>query len=423
MRKLLIRKFVKNYEDVKNPKVREAYGKMAGVVGIVSNVILCAMKMAVGVIAGSIAIVADGVNNLADASSSLVTLIGFKLASMPEDKDHPYGHARYEYITGLIVSLIIILVGFELGRSSVGKILAPEPVDSSVAVIVVLLIAIGIKIWQAIFNIKTGKDIDSITLIATGTDSRNDVISTAVVLASVLVSRFSGLAIDGYAGAAVALFIMYSGFALAKETASPLLGEAPTEEMVQEIAELVTGFEGVLGIHDLCVHNYGPGKVFASVHIEVDAAGDIMESHDLIDNIESAARRELGLNLVGHMDPIETGNPELDRLKAAVLAYTAGIDGLQSIHDFRMVPGPTHTNVIFDAVLTPACPLDQDAVRDGVEAELRKIDPKYCVVINYDQAYVQSVFYGFSSSQLHEEMEKELGYSIPKVNNGRYIYG
>ncbi len=388
MRRLLIKRFVKNPENVKEPQVREAYGKLAGFVGVFSNLLLCAMKIIVGAVSGSIAVVADGVNNLADASSSVIALLGFKLAAMPEDKEHPYGHARIEYISGLIVSIVIILVGVELAKTSFFKILTPEVVDTGWAVIITLVAAIAVKLWQAAFNISIGKTIDSVALIATGTDSRNDVISTSVVLLSLVVSHFTDVAVDGWAGMAVALFIVYSGIMLTLETVSPLLGEAPTEELVSDIGKLVTSYEGVLGIHDLCVHNYGPGKVFASIHIEVDANEDIMESHDLIDNIERDVSAKLHLQLVGHMDPVETQNSELDRIKKFVSEALCGLEGVENIHDFRMVSGVSRTNVIFDVVLLPNCKISHEEILAVVEDVLHKEDEKYCAIVTFDKSYV-----------------------------------
>ena len=295
MNEFLFRRFIKDYENVKDSKVRDNYGKMAGIVGIISNSLLCIMKILIGWISGSIAIIADGVNNLADASSSVITLAGFKLASMPEDEKHPYGHARIEYLAGMAVSVMIILVGVELGKSSLDKILHPSPLEFSWTLVIVLLIAVAIKIWQARFNISAGKRIDSLALMATGADSRNDVISTCVVLAGILFGHFTGIQIDGYLGLLVALFILWSGISLVRETVSPLLGEAPDSELVKQIAQIAKSHEGVLDIHDLTVHNYGPGKIFASIHIEVDAAVDVMLSHDLVDNIEHEIAEKLNI--------------------------------------------------------------------------------------------------------------------------------
>ena len=351
MHDFLFRKLIHNYEDVQNPEVRDQYGKVAGIVGILSNTLLCAMKIAVGLLSGSIAIVADAVNNLADASSSLITLIGFKLAALPEDKEHPYGHARIEYLAGLLVSVIIIVVGLELGKGSVDKILHPTPTEFRLATVLVLLLAIAIKIWQAAFNVTAGKKIHSMTLIATGTDSRNDVISTVVVLLSLLIGHFCNLQIDGYMGVLVALFIVWSGIGLVRETVSPLLGEAPDPELVKAIEDIALKQEGVLDIHDLAVHNYGPGKIFVSLHAEVDAAVDIMVSHDRIDNLEHKIAKELHINCTVHMDPVNLSDPNREPLKQVLRSAISGLDGVINFHDLRLVSGPTHTNVVFDVAL------------------------------------------------------------------------
>jgi len=388
MNEFLCKTFVKDYQHTEDPAVRERYGKFAGAVGIVSNVILCAAKILVGIIAGSIAIIADGINNLADASSSLITLIGFKLASMPEDKEHPYGHARYEYITGMIVSILIVLVGFELGQSSIDKVLHPEPLEFSWTIVLVLVIAIAIKVWQALFNIGIGKKIQSMTLMATGADSRNDVLSTTVVLISVLIAHFTGLQIDGYMGCLVALFIIWSGISLVKETMSPLLGEAPDPELVETIREKASQPEGVLGIHDLVVHNYGPGKVFASIHIEVDADADLMKSHDMVDSIEKALSEELNIMLTCHLDPIKLNDPLVAQMTVLAAETVGEIQGLSNVHDLRVVPGPTHTNVIFDVVMEPGCKWSEEEVHAKFQAAVKSVNPTYFVVINFDRSYV-----------------------------------
>lgn len=394
MTKVLLKLFIKDYENVKDAHVRELYGKLAGVVGIISNIILCLMKVAVGIFTASIAIVADGINNLADASSSVITLIGFRLASMPEDKEHPYGHARIEYLTGLLVSMLIIVVGVQLFSSSVDKVIHPDEFVFSYVTIAVLAASIVIKIWQAMFNIGLGKRINSVALIATGTDSRNDVIATSAVLVSVIVTEISGFQLDGYMGCIVALFIIWSGISLVKETVSPLLGEAPDEELVRSISEMTSSFEGVLGIHDLMVHNYGPGKIFASIHIEVDADGDIMAAHDMIDNIEKVVSAELGIQLVAHMDPIKTNDPLLIHMKEIITETLAGVEGVANIHDFRMVPGPTHTNIIFDAVISHGCKYTQEEIKEIVEKRVKEENPAYFVVITFDKEYTG---YGFGA--------------------------
>ncbi len=379
--------FVKDYENYSEPSVRKAYGKLAGMVGIISNLVLCTMKILIGIFANSIAIIADGVNNLADASSSVITLLGFKLASMPEDKDHPYGHARYEYLTGLLISVLILVVGFQLLKSSFVKVLNPDPLEFSWVTVIVLAIAIALKIWQAIFNISIGKKINSLALMATGTDSRNDVISTCAVLAGIIIGKLTGIQLDGIIGCLVALFILWSGIQLIRETISPLLGEAPDEELVRDIQTLVLKEERVLGTHDLIVHNYGPGKVFASIHIEVDSRGSIMEIHEMIDDIEMMVKNELNIEFVAHMDPIELDNPIVDNIYKVVVSAIQQMDGVLGIHDLRVVPGKEHTNVIFDVVISTECKMPKDQIHCELEGVIRMIDPKYNLVANFDLAY------------------------------------
>lgn len=386
----LFRKFIKNYNDVKDSKVRDSYGKLAGAVGIISNSLLCIMKIAVGAISGSIAIIADGINNLADASSSVITLAGFKLAAMPEDEEHPYGHARIEYLAGTAVSIIIILVGAELAKSSFEKILHPTPLDTGAAMILVLVLAIAIKIWQAMFNISAGKKINSLTLIATGTDSRNDVISTSVVLAGIIIGHFSGLQIDGYLGMAVALFIIWSGISLVRETVSPLLGEAPDPDLVKSIEDRASSFDGVLGIHDLVVHNYGPGKIFASIHIEVDSQVDVMESHDLVDNIEKKLSSDLHIMLTAHMDPVNVSDPNREPLKTIIYDTLKDIHGVTGFHDLRIIPGSTHTNVVFDVVVNTELSVTKAQLTDTLKKAVASYNPTFNCVPEYDASYVKT---------------------------------
>jgi len=389
MNNFLFKRFIKDYENIKDTKVRDQYGKLAGIVGIISNSILCIAKILVGFISGSIAIVADGVNNLADASSSLITLAGFKLASMPEDEEHPYGHARIEYLSGMAVSVMIILVGVELGKSSIDKIIDPSPLEFSWTLVLVLIFAIAIKIWQALFNISAGKKIDSVALIATGTDSRNDVISTTVVLAGVLIGHFANVQIDGYLGLLVALFILWSGISLVKETISPLLGEAPDPELVAQIAKIAKSHEGILDIHDLVVHNYGPGKIFASIHLEVDASVDVMVSHDLIDNIEHDIANELNINITAHMDPVDLSTPYRDEIMQLIKDTIEPLDGVIGMHDLRMVTGPTHTNVIFDVVISSGCKMQCEEIKDVIDKNIQKKYPNFFTVIDFDKSYIK----------------------------------
>lgn len=389
MNEFLFRRFIKDYENVKDSKVRDNYGKMAGIVGIISNSLLCIMKILIGWISGSIAIIADGVNNLADASSSVITLAGFKLASMPEDEKHPYGHARIEYLAGMAVSVMIILVGVELGKSSLDKILHPSPLEFSWTLVIVLLIAVAIKIWQARFNISAGKRIDSLALMATGADSRNDVISTCVVLAGILFGHFTGIQIDGYLGILVALFILWSGISLVRETVSPLLGEAPDSELVKQIAQIAKSHEGVLDIHDLTVHNYGPGKIFASIHIEVDAAVDVMLSHDLVDNIEHEIAEKLNIIVTAHLDPVDLTAPHRAEIMKIINKTIAPMEGVLNMHDLRMVSGPTHTNVIFDIVLDQNCRISEEEIKSEIEKAIHEDYPNFFTVVDFDKNYIR----------------------------------
>ncbi|MBR5230106.1 MAG: cation transporter [Firmicutes bacterium] len=388
MNKFLFKTFISDWENVKNPEVRKNYGKLAGIAGIISNALLCLIKILTGILSGSIAIVADGINNLADASSSVITLLGFRLASMPEDKEHPYGHARIEYITGLVVSIIIMVVGFELGKGSVDKIINPQSPEFSLAVLLVLIISIGVKVWQSLFNIAAGKKINSSALIATGADSRNDVISTSAVLVSLIAGHYFDLQIDGIMGLLVSLFIIWSGISLVKETISPLLGEAPDGELVTAIEDITMSFDGVIGIHDLIVHNYGPGKVFASLHIEVDAAVDVMVSHELVDDIERRLKEILGIFVTAHMDPVDLANPYREAVSNIISKTIKLLDGVASFHDLRMITGPTRTNVVFDLVVSPDCNLCKDEVESLIDRKLQEYNPTFHSVIDYDISYL-----------------------------------
>lgn len=388
MNDFLFKKFIKNYENVKDSDVRDNYGKLAGAVGIVSNSLLCIMKILIGWISGSIAIIADGINNLADASSSIITLVGFKLAALPEDEEHPYGHARIEYLAGMAVSVMIILVGVELGKSSIDKILEPSPLEFSWVLVAVLILAIVIKVWQARFNISTGKKINSLALMATGADSRNDVISTCVVLLGVLIGHFAEIQIDGYLGLLVAVFIIWSGICLVKETVSPLLGEAPDHELVEQIAQIAKSHEGILDIHDLAVHNYGPGKIFASIHLEVDASVDVMESHDLVDNVEHEIANKLNINITAHMDPVDLSTPYRAEIMEIIKNAIKPIDGVVSMHDLRLVTGPTHTNVIFDIVIAPGCKSSEDEIKKVIDDAIHKKYPNFFTAIDFDKSYI-----------------------------------
>lgn len=389
MNNFLYKTFIKDYENYNDPKVREEYGKLAGIVGVVSNLIICTIKIVAGLLASSISIIADGINNLADAASSVITLIGFKLAAMPEDEEHPYGHARIEYIAGLIVSIIIIFVGFSLAKESVTNIFNPVDVHFTNLTIVILVVSILLKLWQATFNYSAGEKINSTALKATAADSRNDCLSTGAVLVSALIAKFTGLNIDAYLGVAVAAFIIFSGIGLIKETISPLLGESPDEDLVRDIAECALAYDGVLGIHDLVVHNYGPGKIFASIHIEVDADNDIMESHDLVDNIEKELSEKHRIILVAHLDPIKIDCPIIEEIKEPLEICIAGIEGIRNIHDLRCVPGPTHTNIIFDVVMEHGCKYTEKEILAKVNETIKSVNENYFVVITFDKMYTK----------------------------------
>ncbi|MGM9563479.1 MAG: cation diffusion facilitator family transporter [Faecousia sp.] len=385
MTSLLLRLFVKNHDDTENPVVRGAYGKLAGAVGIVCNLLLFAGKLLAGILSGSVAVTADAVNNLSDASSSLVTLLGFKLAERPADEEHPYGHARIEYISGLVVAALILLIGAELAKSSFSKILHPETVEFSLLTLGVLVGSILVKLWMALFCRKLGRRIDSTTLLATSADSRNDVISTAAVLVGCLVGYFFDVKLDGYIGMAVALFIIWSGCSIAKDTINPLLGERASEELVRNISDLILSHEKILGIHDLMVHDYGPGNCFASVHAEMDSAEDPLICHDIIDDIERDALRELQVHLVIHYDPIVTDDEELNAARALVEQEIKSIDESLSLHDFRMVRGPGHTNLIFDLVIPYSMEDRKAELKARIDERLQRQDRKYYTVITFDE--------------------------------------
>lgn len=388
MTRFLIRTFIKDYENIQDFRVRESYGFLGGIVGIIANLILCTGKIGVGLVFKSVAILADGINNLSDAGSSIVTLIGFKLSNKPADAVHPYGHARMEYLSGLVVSFIILLLGLELVKSSLSKILSPDPISFSFLMVIVLVVSILIKLWLFLFNRKLGKQIDSTTMIATAADSLNDVLATSAVLISLFIARITGLNLDGYMGTLVGLFIFYSGFQLVKETINPLLGEAPSKAIIEEIQHKLLSYPNICGYHDLVLHSYGPNRYFASVHAEVPADASIIEYHDIIDTIERDFSKEMGINLVIHLDPIVTNDAFSNSLQKKVLAIVKHIDPALSIHDFRMVAGKTHTNLIFDVLVPVTFSMKPDHLAELIDHEVKKIDPVYYTVITVDVNYV-----------------------------------
>ncbi len=382
----LCRWFVKNPDDTKNPQVRLAYGRLAGITGILCNLLLCGGKLLAGLLAGSLAMIADAFNNLSDAGSSIVTLVGFKLAGAPPDKDHPFGHGRMEYLSTMGVAVLIILAGFELASSALDKILHPEEPTFSLISALLLLASIGVKLWMALFNRRLGNLIHSEALLATGTDSRNDVLCTAVVLVSSIVGWRTGWSVDGYVGMAVALFVIWSGFSVIRDTVSPLLGQTPDPELVEEIAHTVLAHEGVVGNHDMIVHDYGPGRMMVSLHAEVPEEQSIRISHDIIDNIEVELMEKFNLISCIHMDPVDMDNPETLRLKELVTEVMLGMDEELTLHDFRVVAGDTHTNLLFDLVV----PFDRQHKAElpaELERRLQAIDPKLFLVTRVETKY------------------------------------
>ena len=388
MTDLLIKLFVKDYKNTSNAKVRERYGKFAGVTGIVTNILLFMFKITVGTIFNSISITADAINNLSDSGSSLITLAGFKISGKPADEKHPYGHARMEYISGMIVSFLILVLGFELIKSSVEKIINPQETRFNIISILVLAVSILIKLWQSMFYRRIGNIIESGTLLATSVDSRNDILSTSAVLVAAIIALLTGYNLDGYMGFIVAMFIFFSGIRLIRETISPLLGMAPNKELVDRIYKKILSYEGIIGLHDLTIHNYGPGKCFASVHCEVQAEQDIMVSHDIIDNIERDFLKEEGIHMVIHLDPVVTDNARINELKAIVENIIRDISPKISMHDFRVVFGISHSNLIFDIVVPFEFEMSDDELIQLISDKIHEVNGNYHSVIMVDHHYV-----------------------------------
>lgn len=390
MTEWLVKHFVKDYTDAENPQVRTRYGQFAGIVGIICNTLLCIGKGLIGFFVGSVSIIADALNNLSDAASNIISLLGFKLASRPADPEHPYGHGRYEYLSGLAVAVVIVVVGVELVQSSFNKIINPTQTEFNMVVAIILIVSILVKLWMMVFNRAIGKRISSTTLEATALDSRNDVITTAVVLLCAIISYYSGIDLDGWVGIAVGLFIIYSGIQLVRETISPLLGKAADPELVAHIQKKIMSYPGVLGTHDLMVHDYGPGRQFASAHVEMAAEADPMESHDTLDNIEQDFKNEDGMIVTLHYDPIVTDDPEIKDLRNKIDHMVKTIDPALSIHDLRTVPGPTHTNVIFDCVKPADLAISDDDLREDISRMITSEYPHAICKITIDQSYIST---------------------------------
>ncbi len=385
MTKLLLRWFIKNHENTDSPKVRNRVGRLSGITGIVCNAILFAGKLAVGILSGSVSIAADAMNNLSDAASSIVTFIGFKLAEKPADEEHPYGHARYEYLSGLAVAGMILIIGFELAKTSVEKIINPKAVVFTLPALIVLIGSIAVKLWLSFFNRRLGKHIESGTLLATAADSRNDVIATSAVLMAGVVEYFTSWRVDGYMGLGVALFILYSGVTMAKETISPLLGEAASPELRKLIVQILDNEPRVLGYHDLMVHDYGPGQRFASLHVEMDQKEDPLLCHEIIDNLERRCLQKHNVHLVIHYDPIVTDDAEQDALRTCLQQTLADMDVRLTLHDFRMVRGKGHTNLIFDIATPQDWAGREQEIKQGIANALAALDQgTFYTVITFD---------------------------------------
>ena len=391
MTELLIKLFIKNSEDVNDSAVRLKYGTLGGAVGIVCNLFLCTLKITVGFITASISIVADGLNNLSDMGSSIITMIGFKMAGKPADSDHPFGHGRMEYMSAFIVSVLILLVGAELLKSSVTALATGESAPAySVWALIILAVSVLVKLWMCIFNRRLGKKIDSEALIATAQDSLNDMVTTSVILLSVGISMLVTLPfnLDAVMGVLVSLFILYSGIVSAKDTLNEILGTPPDKKLIEEIENTILSFKEFKGIHDLIVHNYGPGRQFASVHVEVPQDSDIVKCHEQIDLCEKLIDEKLNISLVIHMDPIDVNNEAVSKAKEGIINAVKEIDGNMSVHDFRMTPaGETRTNLIFDVVVPSAVKISHEELNEIISEKAKKINPTYCCVITFDNDF------------------------------------
>lgn len=384
MTNILLKLFIKNCDDTQNPAIRSSIGKLAGLTGIVCNCLLTVLKLVIGLLVGSMAIIADGVNNLSDAASSLTTLLGFRMAQRPADKQHPYGHARYEYLSGLAVAALILLIGAELVKSSIAKIIKPEPIDISAATIALLAASVAVKLWMSGFYKTLGKKINSTALYATSVDSRNDVISTCAVLLGCLVNYLFGLNIDGCVGLAVAIFILYSSVGIAKDTISPLLGQQADDELVDKITELVLSHEKVLGVHDLLVHDYGPGRCYASAHVELSADEDPMACHDIIDDIECDVLEKMNVHFVIHYDPVVQNDAEQNEMRRTVGEIIRELNPAFSIHDFRIVRGSAQSKLVFDLGVPYSMIEKKKEIKERIDAALNERGKKYITIIRFD---------------------------------------
>lgn len=389
MQKLLVKLFIKNYKNTSDPIVRGKYGTLSGIIGIISNILLCSIKIFIGFISSSISIMADGINNLTDAGTSIITLIGFKLSSAPADENHPFGHERIENITGLIISFLIVIIGFTLGKESITKLInGGSTSEISLITIILMGISIIIKLWQAIFYRKMAKAINSDALIASSKDSLNDSLSTSVVILGLVIIKLTNFTpIDSILGIGLSIFILISGIKMIIETINPLIGVMPTQEEINQISEKILSYDGIIGIHDLVVHKYGNCTTFVTAHAEVPSDVDVVVSHDIIDNIERDFRNELNIDLTIHMDPVDNKNPKTLELKEKVNKIVKEINEKLSIHDFRVVYGDTHTNILFDVSMPINFSCTPKELREIITTEIKKINENYFVIIQIDQLY------------------------------------
>lgn len=388
---MLIKKFIKNSDDIKNKKVRESYGYLGGIVGVLVNILLFFIKITAGFLVNSIAVIADAFNNLSDVGASLVTIFGFKLSSKPADKEHPFGHGRIEYISGLIVAFLVMLVGFEFIKSSFDRIKNPVPVEFSPIPFILLIVSILFKVWLSIFYKGIGNKINSSALKASSIDSISDVISSSTVVISLLVSRFTTTPIDGYIGLAVSLIILYAGYNLIKDTLNPLLGVAPDEDLVEDIHRMLLSYEHIDGTHDLLVHNYGPGRIIASIHAEIPLDISVVAAHEVIDRAEKEISAELGIYLLIHMDPVTTNDEEILSAKRELEEVLSKIPYVSSFHDFRVVGEGDYKNLIFDVVVTDDFIITKESelkLQKQINEEIKRVFPKHSAIITVDASFI-----------------------------------
>ncbi|WP_282144672.1 cation diffusion facilitator family transporter [Thomasclavelia cocleata] len=388
MFKILAKKFIKNNTEFNNPKVREQYGTLCSIISIVCNIVLVIFKLTMGAITHSIAIQADGLNNLSDVGSNLASLFGFKLANKHPDIEHPYGHGRIEYVAGLIIAFLILLVGFQALRDSVFKIIAPEKVTFTIVAVIILIVSILIKLWMAVFNRYASKKINSATLLAASQDSLNDVLATLATLISLILSLYTDLPVDGIMGAVVSIIVLKAGVEIFKDTVNPLLGMAPDKELIKELEEYILSYPEALGIHDLMMHDYGPGRKFLTLHVEVDCNDNIMATHDAMDRIERAVLGKYHILTTIHMDPIDSSDILTNELKEIVIGVVKEINDEYSIHDFRIVSGPTHTNLIFDVLIPSNDQIKHTILKEQINQRLKAIDPSYFTVMQIEHSFV-----------------------------------